>query len=97
MVRYEKEFKEQALALSDESGVKSAAEKLGIPYGTLSEWRKARANRGVEAFVGSGHRYIGLKNATPRELELERENRDLRKANDILKDALGFFARDRMR
>ena len=27
--------------------------------------------------------------------ELERENAELRKANDILKDALGFFAKDR--
>ena len=27
-------------------------------------------------------------------LELEQENAELRKANDILKDALGFFARD---
>lgn len=29
-----------------------------------------------------------------RNLELERENAELRKANDILKDALGFFAKD---
>ena len=27
--------------------------------------------------------------------ELERENAELRRANDILKDALGFFAKDR--
>ena len=27
--------------------------------------------------------------------ELERENAELRKANDILKDALGSFAKDR--
>lgn len=27
--------------------------------------------------------------------ELERENAELRKANDILKDALGFFVKDR--
>ena len=27
--------------------------------------------------------------------ELERENAELRTANDILKDALGFFAKDR--
>ena len=30
-----------------------------------------------------------------RNLELERENAKLRKANDILKEALGFFAKDR--
>ena len=30
-----------------------------------------------------------------RNLELERENAELREANNILKDALGFFAKDR--
>ena len=30
-----------------------------------------------------------------RNLELEHENAELRKSNDILKDALGFFAKDR--
>lgn len=28
-------------------------------------------------------------------LELEKENTELKMANDILKDALGFFAKDR--
>jgi len=30
-----------------------------------------------------------------RNRDLERENAELRQANDILKDALGFFAKDR--
>ena len=30
-----------------------------------------------------------------RNLELEKENAELKRANDILKDALGFFAKDR--
>lgn len=29
-----------------------------------------------------------------REIALERENAELRRANEILKDALGFFAKD---
>ena len=33
--------------------------------------------------------------ANKRIIELEKENAELRKANDILKDALGFFAKDR--
>lgn len=32
-----------------------------------------------------------------RNRELERENAELREANHILKDALGFFAKDRKR
>ena len=30
-----------------------------------------------------------------RNLELEKENAELKRAKDILKDALGFFAKDR--
>ena len=42
MVKYSKEFKEQALLLSDEIGVKKAAGQLGINYSTLADWRKTR-------------------------------------------------------
>lgn len=40
----EKSFKEQAVKLSDEIGVKAAANQLGIPYYTLSTWRNQRKN-----------------------------------------------------
>lgn len=92
--QYEKEFKEQAVTLSDEIGVRKAAEQLGLPYYTLADWRSARKKRGEHAFIGSGHCY-GKEGMTPREVELERENAELRRANEILKDALGFFAKDR--
>lgn len=39
---YSKEFKEEALKLSDEIGVKKAAKQLGIQYYTLSDWRRKR-------------------------------------------------------
>ena len=39
MVKYSKEFKEQALLLSDELGVKKAAEQLGINYHTIADGR----------------------------------------------------------
>ena len=54
-MQYDKEFKLQALELSDDIGVKKAAEQLGIPYFTLAEWRSIRKHRGTGAFVGSGH------------------------------------------
>ena len=38
-MRYVKEFKQQALLLSVEFGVKKAAEQLGVAYSTLAEWR----------------------------------------------------------
>ena len=41
-MKYSKEFKEEALRLSDEIGVKKAAQQLGIQYYTLSDWRSKR-------------------------------------------------------
>ena len=38
-MKYSKDFKEEALKLSDEVGVKKAAAQLGLPYYTLSDWR----------------------------------------------------------
>ena len=39
MKHYSKEFKEEALKLSDEIGVKKAAQQLGVAYYTLADWR----------------------------------------------------------
>ena len=38
MSKYSKEFKEEAIRLSDEIGNKKAAAQLGIPYYTLADW-----------------------------------------------------------
>lgn len=84
---YSKEFKMQAIQLSDEIGLKKAAGQLGIPYYTLADWRNNSKHPKKEA--------TPLSQEELRIKELERENAELREANDILKDALGFFARDR--
>ncbi len=96
-MRYDKAFKEEAVALSDEIGVKKAAEQLGIPYYTLAEWRKTRIRYGDNAYVGSGNKRIPKEEKERKILELEKENRELKRANEILKDALGFFAESRKR
>ena len=41
-MKYSKEFKEEALKLSDEIGLKKAAQQLGIQYYTRSDWRSKR-------------------------------------------------------
>ena len=41
MSKYSKEFKEEALKLSDEIGVNKAALQLGLQYYTLAVWIKA--------------------------------------------------------
>ena len=95
MSTYEKSFKEEAVRLSDEIGVKQAAAQLGISYWTLSDWRAARKTQGSQAFVGSGHTRLPADEKERRILELEKENSELKRANEILKDALGFFAESR--
>ena len=42
MTQYSREFKEEALKLSDEIGVKNAAKRLGVAYYTLADWRSIR-------------------------------------------------------
>jgi transposase len=56
MRKYDKEFKEEAVKLFDEVGVKQAAAQLGVSYYTLAEWRQKRKAYGDHAFVGSGIR-----------------------------------------
>ena len=88
MKHYSKEFKEEALKLSDEIGVKKAALQLGIAYYTLTDWRSIRRNK--PPVKAASEQELIIRNR-----ELERENAELRTANEILKDALGFFAKDR--
>ncbi|GGG05580.1 transposase [Paenibacillus abyssi] len=96
MKRYDKAFKEEAVRLSDEIGPKKAAEQLGVAYHTLQDWRKRRTLHGEGAHIGSGRAYASA-DKTVREIELEKEIVELRRANETLKDALGFFAKDRKR
>lgn len=94
-MRYDKDFKLQALQLSDEIGVKAAAEQLGLKYYTLADWRKIRKEQGESAFVGSGNRQVPMDEKDRRIKELEAQLRESNRANDILKEALGFFATSR--
>jgi transposase len=93
---YEKEFKIQAVKLSDEIGIKKAADQLGIPYYTLADWRHRQNVMGEErAHVGSGHKRAKADPQEQRIYELEKEIAELKRTNEILQDALGFFAANR--
>lgn len=91
--RYEKTFKEEAVKLSDEIGIKKASDQLGVAYSTLCSWRGKRKKHGDLAYVGSGYKY-SKERLLPKEQALERENEELRRANAILKEALAFFVKD---
>jgi transposase len=65
----------------------SMAEKFGTTSETMRRWvRQAEVDEGARPGVST--------NEAKRIRELERENRELRRANEILKSASAFFARE---
>ena len=91
---YSPEFRERALRLVQEheqahgsqwAAIRSIAEKLGCSAETLRSWVRRTE-------VDAGER-PGLTTDDHRRLqELERENVELRRANEILRHAAAFFA-----
>ena len=67
------------------AAVSSIAAKIGCTAQTLNEWvKKAEVDSGMRA---------GVPTETAERLKaLERENRDLRQANEILRKASAYFA-----
>ena len=65
--------------------VVSVAEKIGCSAHTLNEWVK-------KAEVDSGKRAGVTTDTAERLKSLERENRELRQANEILRKASAYFA-----
>lgn len=90
MTHYTKEFREQAILLSDEIGVKKAAEQLGVIYSTLADWRKRRSDIQKPKKATESTEPL-----TEREKQMMKEIAELKEANEILKDAMSFFVKDR--
>ena len=88
---YDKEFKEEAIKLSYEVGTKIASGQLEIPEDTLYTWRSRVKQYGEIASVGSGHKRVDPQTVEIR--AMEKKIKELEAANDILKKALGFFAK----
>ena len=94
--RYPVEVRERAVRLVLEhrgeyetkwAAISSVAGKIGCSAETLRGWvRQAEVDRGQRPGVRSAE--------AERIRELERENRELRRANEILKAASAFFARE---
>src|ERR1044071_8916360 len=93
-VRYAPEVRERAVRMVREhagehasqwEAIGSIAAKIGCTAETLRKWvRQAERNQGRRAGVTSTER--------DRLKELERENRELKRANEILRKASAFFA-----
>jgi len=94
--RYPPEVRERAVALvlehqgehrSQWAAMQSIAPKFGMAAETLRNWvRQAERDRGLKPGPTS-EELVRIK-------ELERENKELRRANEILKAASAFFARE---
>jgi transposase len=94
--RYPPELKERAVRMVFETientgerqgAVSRIARQLGIGDQSLRNWvTQAEIDRGTKAGLTTEERR--------RIVELEKENRELRRANEILKSAAAFFARE---
>jgi transposase len=92
--RYPQELRERAVRMvfehqgehhSQWAAICSIANKFGVSHETLRKWvRKAEVDDGLRLGLPSDER--------DRLKALERENRELRRANEILKSASAFFA-----
>jgi len=78
-------FEHQAEYASQWAAMTSIASKIGCTTETLRKWvRRAERDQGVRAGLTSDER--------ERLKVLERENRELRRANEILRKASAYFA-----
>lgn len=92
--RYPPEIRERAVRLvlehqetyrSEWAALTSIADKIGCTAETLRKWvRRAEVDQGKRAGLTSAER--------DRLRALERENRELKRANEILRKASAFFA-----
>ena len=93
-IRYSAEVRERAVRLvvehaeehaSEWAAICSIADKMGCTPDTLRKWvRQAERDSGKRGGLTTGER--------DRIKELERENRELKRANEILRKASAFFA-----
>ena len=87
--KHTKEFKIEAVRLAQELGnIAEAARRLGISDKNVYTWKKLFEKDGVNAFPGKGR----LTPDDERLRRLERENRELKMENEILKKASRYFA-----
>lgn len=91
---YSKEFKLQAVAMTNEKNGKTVAEvadDLGIDYSMLRHWRIKYQQSGESAFPGQGN-----QNLTPEEAEIQRLKMELeivKEEREILKKAVAIFSK----
>ena len=88
--RYSASFKKMALTKAAEEGMTDArtCDELGVSERQLRRWRDEFRLRGDDAFLGSGHSH------NEELTKLKKENEQLKKERDFLKQAAVYFARE---
>jgi transposase len=91
---YTAEFKREAVRLSEQPGasVLKVAKDLGVSSHSLYAWQKASKEQGKLAFPGHGKVALSAEQEENRRLKKELEL--VKQERDILKKAVGFFARE---
>jgi len=90
--QYTLEFKQQAATLANSIGVSRAAHQLGVPVTTVYDWQKKPNTK--------SHKLESKKNQVNLEEQnrlLRKENDELKKVNHILKKAAAFFSQDHLK
>ncbi len=91
--KYSKEFKLEAVknAVENHKSAAEVARELGVNANTMRLWVKQYKEDKKEPFVGSGN----LRAEAQRIRDLEKEVKDLKEENAILKKAAAIFAGNR--
>lgn len=90
--QYSKEFKNEAVRLSEEKGSKAAAEELGIAQPTMSKWRQIYLDpRSPSPSSGPSYEELLKENQ-----KLKKENGYLNEINEVLKKSTAIFSKDHL-
>lgn len=90
--KFTEDYKKEIVKLVTELGKKptDVARDIGVTPTSIRRWVKQYSIHGDDAFPGKGK----LRPADAEQKRLEKEIRDLKEKNAILKKAMGIFSRD---
>ena len=90
--RFSREYKEEIVRLVTELGKKQSevAEDIGVSASTVRRWVNQVKAHGADSFPGKGY----LRRPDAERKAFEKQIKDLREENAILKKAMAIFSRD---
>ena len=89
---YDQAYKTEICKRVVETGelVPAVAREIGISENTIYTWVSSYKENNVKPFVGSGH----VKPENEEFKKLQKENKELREENEILKKAAAYFTKN---